>query len=384
MNRSRLLLLSVIHGFVHGTMNIFPVVLPAVRESFGWSVSTIGWVGTLGYVLFGGMALPAGWIADVFDRDRLINLMISGMALSLLTVGLWTTTTGFLVSWSLVCLFAGLYHPLGLSSVVTVGGDNTGRAMGWHGFGGNLGFAIMPVVAGVITAGYGWPSAFMASAVAGGLLSLSAVVLPRTDHEGDGSSRESFPWSRALILVLLLYGLVGFVYRGMVTFIPTSFLERWSSGIDLGEVGLLTTVIYVVGALGQLGGGWLEERFDSLKLFGLVTAGHVLAVVGLSVSAGRAFFGLLMIWALLYFAGQPILNTLVSRVGYRSNHGRLYGAAFTMNLGLGASGAGVTGSLIEIGGLNAGYLGVVLGGVAALSILLILVGQNIKSSTGPS
>lgn len=380
MNRSRLFALSVVHGLVHGTMNIFPVVLEPVRHQFGWSVAEIAWIGTIGYILFGVMALPAGWIADRIHRNHLLIVMLVGMATTLGVLTVWTTPLGFGVCWSLVGFFAGLYHPIGLSSVVTAGQGETGRAMGWHGLGGNFGFALMPLIAGVLATMWNWPVAFL---MAGGLSVLMCpfFLISEENPSIDRSAKESsLNWSTYLVMILLLYGGVGFIYRGMITFVPSSFYTRWSMELELGAVGGLTTLVFLVGGLGQLGGGWLEENFGSLRgLLGLVV-GYSLLTVGLLFTSGIAFLFLLMAWAALFFAGQPILNSMVSRAGESAVHGRLYGLAFAMNLGLGASGAGVTGQAIEWGGLNAGYM-VVLVAIIFILILLGLLGKTSHDSS---
>ena len=376
MNRSLLFALSGVHGLVHGTMNIFPVVLEPVRQQFAWTVSEIAWIGTIGYILFGMMALPAGWIADRVKQNRLLMIMLIGMTASLGSLSFWTTGTGFAISWSFVGFFAGFYHPLGLSSVVTAGKGETGRAMGWHGLGGNFGFAIMPLVAGVIASTWNWPVAFL---FAGGLSLFCCLFFLGPAEETfsvNVGEQKSINWSTYLVLMLLLYGGVGFIYRGMITFVPNSFYERWSMELGLGLVGGLTTLVYLVGGLGQLGGGWLEENFGSMRtLLGLIL-GYTCLTIGLLFTTGIGFLIVLMSWAVLFFAGQPILNTIISRAGDANVHGRLYGLAFAMNLGLGASGAGITGQAIEWGGLNGGYL-VVLG---AMLFLLIILGLLMRES----
>ncbi|MFB6347690.1 MAG: MFS transporter, partial [bacterium] len=260
-----ILFLSVLHGLIHGSMNIFPVIMQGVARQFGWSLTQVSAVGTVGYVLFGVMALPSGWFADADRRTGLITILI-GFLIGTSAIQFSATWWIFITGWLFLCLSAGLYHPIGLSSVSITYPDQTGSAMGWHGFGGNKGFAITPFVAGILADFWGWEAAFLAALVPA-LLLLIWVGFSRVYPQDEGPPKinegHSVDWSKSLFVVLVVYGLIGFIYRGAVTFIPISFQMQWSSGFSFGAIGGLASLVYACGGLGQLLGGQLEEQFPS-------------------------------------------------------------------------------------------------------------------------
>ncbi|MFB6347691.1 MAG: hypothetical protein ABEK50_18400, partial [bacterium] len=81
-------------------------------------------------------------------------------------------------------------------------------------------------------------------------------------------------------------------------------------------------------------------------MFGLVSFYSVLLII-LPYVYGSAYLWILLLWGLFFFAGQPVMNTLVSRVGSEATHGRMYGLAFTMNLGFGGLASYVCGYMID-------------------------------------
>src|SRR5215212_11898123 len=69
------------HGASHGFVLVLPAVLVALRSEFGVSFTTLGTVATVGTMLYGLGALPAGLLADRVGAPVLLRVFAGGSAI---------------------------------------------------------------------------------------------------------------------------------------------------------------------------------------------------------------------------------------------------------------------------------------------------------------
>lgn len=366
----RLVVLSFTHGLVHGGMIIFPVVLDSLRTEFGWSLYFAGWIAALGYGIFGLTAFPTGWLADRVPRKLLLVIMTAGISSGLFLMSLAVNSYIFVLGWSMVGLFAGMYHPLGLSVIANFFSENTGRAMAWHGIGGNITLASTPILVGLAAAAFNWRAAFLGGA-AGALLG-TVLLLPLPEASGtevfSESTSELPAWSQLSVL-LGAYCLGGFIYRGTVTFIPHSIAVQWGEKLEVSGVGGLTTMVIFLGIIGQFIGGRLAEKLSFWTLYMAQIFIYSLILIILPFLGGWYFVFGLVFWGMVYYSTQPVRNSFLARFGDRRSHGRLYGLAFMASFGLGSAGAGISGMLADYLGMLGMFWGLA---TVSLTVLVIL------------
>ncbi|MCF1598636.1 MFS transporter [Streptomyces muensis] len=212
------------------------------------------------------------------------------LPLSALTGGAGVAASGVVDSYALtltVVAVSGIgvaaYHPEAARAArAAAHGSHT--AMGWFSLGGNVGFALAPllVTAVVATGGLGASPLLMVPAVVGAALCAAAVRsaagggAPVGQGEGDGSD----DWGS----FLRLSGAVvcrSIVFVGLSAFVSLYVRERTGGGNVSGTAALC--VLYVGGAVGTAAGGRLADRYGRLTvvrhayvLTGLAVAGVVL------------------------------------------------------------------------------------------------------------
>ena len=135
MNRQRIeyLFLNVGHLYDHMFMLLFATVA-ALALADEWAVEysdLILWA-TPGFVAFGALALPAGWLADKWSRSGMMLLFFLGIGTSSLLAGLARTPLELGAALLLMGCFAAIYHPVGIAMVVQVRED-TGVALAVNG-----------------------------------------------------------------------------------------------------------------------------------------------------------------------------------------------------------------------------------------------------------
>lgn len=162
---------------------------------------------------------------------------------------------------------SAMFHPEALSVVRAVGGKKTAAASSFFFFGGNLGFALGPLLIAWLTHQWGIGAAlWMIVPTILGLTALlyqsQAINKPAYAATISGI-QEKLGKDRATHtnLVLLLLALIAVhttVLTGLKTFIPL-YYQKFSD-LALDRIALMVTVISLTGALGTLVGGFLAER----------------------------------------------------------------------------------------------------------------------------
>jgi len=115
---------------------------------------------------YGISQIPAGWLADRFDRRILMIVGICGIGVAGVLVGLSQTYTTLIVFLVMMGVLGGGYHPAATPMVsALVESKERGRALGIHEIGGGAGFFVVPLVAAAVAAVWGWRGSFIGLAI---------------------------------------------------------------------------------------------------------------------------------------------------------------------------------------------------------------------------
>ncbi|KUO05659.1 MFS transporter [Streptomyces caeruleatus] len=213
------------------------------------------------------------------------------LPLSALTGGAGVALSGVADSYALtltVVAVSGVgvaaYHPEAARAARDAAhGSHT--AMGWFSLGGNVGFALAPllVAAVVATGGLGASPLLAVPAVVGAALCAAAVRSaaagggPAADR-GKGAGRDDW---RSFLRLSGAIVCRSIVFVGLSAFVSLYVRQRTGGGNVAGTAALC--VLYVGGAVGTVAGGRLADRYGRLTvvrhayvLTGLAVAGVVL------------------------------------------------------------------------------------------------------------
>ena len=359
------------HGLVHACLLLLPSLMIDVRRAFGVGLLALGGAANAAVLAFGLAALPGGWLADRVGSRRMLGLSAAGCGLACAAAAAATSFGWFTAALVVLGAFAGLHHPSGLSLVSRhVARADRGRALGIHGVGGSLGEALAPAGAALAASCYGWRWGFGAAALLA--LGAAAVALSlRGDPDGGAPHATTPPrrhrtlaetgralaafWRTPALRWLLLAGAAGgFVYRGVLTFLPLHFGE--AAGAPLAGATLVTLVL-LAGIAAQLWGGSLADRLPRERLFlvELLLAAPVLLLLGLG--SGPAAIGLALCFGFLWSLAQPLGAALAATHAADADHGLLYGLQVTLAFGVGSFAASFGAALAVEGGTRLAFLG---------------------------
>ncbi|MEV0146684.1 MULTISPECIES: MFS transporter [unclassified Nonomuraea] len=305
------------------------------------------------YAAASGVVLAASLLSSVAqplfgaftDRWAMPWLLPVSTVLGGLGIGL----SGLSGSYALTLAFVAVsgigvaaYHPES-ARVARLASDGSHSAMGWFSLGGNIGFAVAPVMvaAVVATGGLRLTPLLVLPALAGSVLCLPVLrALDRTSRARSGAAVPVGADDRASFVKLALAVVCrSVVFVGLSTFISFYARQRTGGGTAAGTAALF--VLYLGGAVGTVLGGRLAERWDRVTVVRGAYLVTVVAVAGTVFVPGPAIYafvaltsaGLYVPFSLQVTLGQDYLPTRV-------------GTASGITLGLTVSVGGLAGPVI--------------------------------------
>ena len=193
--RSRLVVAffaSVGHVATHLLTAFYFVIVLAIEKEWGRPYAELIQLWTVGSLLMGLGALPAGWLGDRWSAGGMMVVLFLGMGACSILCGLAGTPLMLWAGLTGIGLFASIYHPVGIAWLVDSAAKQ-GKALGINGIFGSIGVASAGLVAGGLTELFGWRTAFIipgALTCALGLGLLACLKLgivadrPATRHHG--------------------------------------------------------------------------------------------------------------------------------------------------------------------------------------------------------
>ena len=382
--KSILLAVSSCHALIHTYMLVFPTIYRSLGTSLELEFAGVGFVGMASYLAFGFGSLPAGFLSDKLGARTVLVICLAGTTLASVLAFMLRSAFGSIASLVLLGLFASMYHPSGLSLLSTSIKD-VGKALGIHGMAGTAGVAVAPVIAGAITARWGWTYSYLVLGGVGAVI-LAVLLAGLRFHVGSHEERRQDSWrasvsssiTRDLILIYTIGAVYGLIYRGIMTFFPSYLSQRVAFiGDDIERLGVVSSGILVVSIIGPLVGGYLASSRKSIER-NLLLVFILLALlsVGFFFGHGIALILVAIPTVLLIFGFQPLQNTLIAKSSHAARRGAVYGINYTVGFGIGAFASGIGGVVGERFGLE--YIFVIMLGLCLIEIVLIAVSARLR------
>ncbi len=337
--RLSLIFSSLGHAYMHLMTAYFFVVVLSLEREWQLPYHELIELWTIGALLVGLVALPAGWLSDRWSAPGMMVIFFVGLGCSAILCGLSSSPTGMWVWLCLLGCFASIYHPVGLPWLVRCSTVSQGKALGINGIFGSAGVAGAGIIAGSLIDVSGWRAAFIVPGVVSVVTGCAMLVYVRTgrlvdeptiDTTRDDADRGRGLLAVAILVVTMLSGAL--MYHSAQAAFPKLFEQRLGSLIGESTLGIGAVLAFVYGmaALTQVTAGHLADRWPlkplyvgtflvQVPLLGLVAylAGPALVIV--AAAAVVVNVGALPAENLLYLAATP-----------RRHHGLVFGLKFVL------------------------------------------------------
>lgn len=288
-----LLALALGHTLMHCFQHGWYIVLPSVKETFGFSNIQYGSIDSIRSASGTAMQIPSGAVSDILRKQWVLIVVFSlfGVGVAYVLLGLAASYGTVLLAATLLGLSISLWHPSALSVLSVRLAERRGLAFSIHGMGGNLGNAVGPAVMGVIIGAIAWQTAswimgipVMALAV---LLWIFLKNIP--GREGEKVSGRQYLFNligllkNKVILVLVISGGIRAMSNGSI-FVFFSLYCREDLGFGPAKAGLYFTMMMTSGVASQPLLGYLSDRF-----------GRKIVLIPSLILIG--FFEIILVWS---------------------------------------------------------------------------------------
>ena len=263
------------HSYMHLFAAFYFVIVVTLEEVWALPYADLLELWTIGALLIGLAALPAGWLADRWSAPGMMAIMFIGLGAASIVCGFSDGTTALWLGLTALGLFAAIYHPVGIAWVVR-SASKRGKALGINGIFGSLGIASSALVAGALIDGFGWRAAFILPGAVSVVTGLALVYFLATGRIEDVAVDQTpdQPSSRAdriRAFLLLMFSMfcIGIVFQSTQAALPKLFDLRLGSWLGEGAlgVGALVAALYTVGGVMQYFGGHVADRVNVKRIY---------------------------------------------------------------------------------------------------------------------
>ena len=330
------------HAYMHLFTAFYFVIVLALERVWERPYHELIELWTLGALLVGLGALPAGWLGDRWSARGMMVVYFVGLGLSGIACGLVDSSTAMLLGLASIGIFSSIYHPVGIAWLVR-NAKERGKALGINGIFGSVGVAGAGLTAGFLIDGFGWRAAFIVPGVvslATGLALMVAIragfvpegeVMEKTDHL---ASRGDM--LRAFLVLIFTMMVMGLVFNATQAALPKVFDLRLRdlAGDGILGIGAIVAGVYLVGGLMQLIGGVMADRYP-LKLIYICALCLQVPILGaVAAFAGLPLIAVAVLTVLLSTSALPAENMLLARYTPQRHHSLAFGIKFVLAFGI--------------------------------------------------
>ncbi len=331
------------HLYIHLCTAFYFVIVLALEVDWGLPYHELIGLWTLGSLMVGAAALPAGLLSDRLGAPVMMIVFFLGMGACSIGAGLAGSSVQLMLWLTGVGVFAAIYHPVGIPWLVRNTAENRGKALGFNGIFGSLGAAVAGIVAGTLIDLVHWRAAFVAPGLVCVATGLALVYYVATGRVADspktqtaaGSAQGRAEMLRVFAILMVTMFLAGLIFNGTQTALPKVFAERNAGLVGSGAfgVGLLVAVVYTAAGVMQLVGGHLADRLPLRVVYvGAILIQAPLLWLAADLS-GVALVGVAILMVVANVGALPAENMLLARYAPENRHGLAFGLKFVLSFG---------------------------------------------------
>jgi MFS transporter, FSR family, fosmidomycin resistance protein len=372
-----LLPLYAAHSMVHVLIGIYPAVLLVLHEDSGADFATLGAVFTAATFLYGVGSIPTGFIVNRVHPLTIVRCYLGLAVVAAALVAVSPGAPSFAAGLLLLGLAGSPYHTAAMTLISRASG-NSPRLLAHHGMAGSIGLAVAPAFGAVLAAAASWRLPYAIAAGITAVVLLGTLLMPKLPNPSAGvtepRSRVSHGGTHlgALALVYLITLTLGFVFRGVATFLPALATERADvfPGNSLVVGGLLAALIYAVGFFGQWWAVRLGRHPELEGIYSLLLGAQAVLLALVVPFVDWGLIAVLMVWSVVHFTCQPLENVLTGKYTSLRRRGVGYGFSFGLSFGMGSFAAWAGGAVIDATGDQLQYAFLLFAGAALVGCLL--------------
>lgn len=342
--------LAAAHMITDIYIPVLPAILPLLIAENHYSYLAAGLLVTTYNVTSSCIQPVIGWLSDTKG-------LIISVSISLFISAIFIALMGIAHDYYLIMAFAILaalghacFHPTALTIVSRLCSDeNRGRITSYFVVGGNLGYAIGPLLAGLLVWWLGLPGILLLVIPAAIMVVVLRHLLPggiagaRELHGGPAVPQEAPQSKRPFAILLIASILRAWAVFAAITFLPTYLMTQ---GYNLLAATLVVTLMLLAGVAGQVAGGRISDRIGrkEFMVFGLV--GAIPSFYLFMISSGIPAVLSLMVFGFFLWSTFAVAIAISHEI-LPQNIGLASGMMLGLAIGFGGLGVAVNGAIAD-------------------------------------
>ncbi|MCH9675663.1 MAG: MFS transporter [Gammaproteobacteria bacterium] len=367
------------HVLTHMVTILYATAVLHLPSVFGLPYGEMLGFASLGLVLYGVAALPAGWLGDRWSQIGMMVVFFLGIGGASVLVGVAKGTNEVFIGLTLIGLFASIYHPVGIAWLIA-NAKKQGMTLGVNGLFGGMGSALAAPFVGMMIDFFSWRLAFILPGIISILAGIALLICWRRGQIHDvksdriATARPSAnAMKRAFFVLTLTMACAGFVYAGLTNTMPKLFEEGLAQYVSsYTQLGLYVGAVLALSSLSGILGGWLADRFSPRAIYIGFWTLTIAPLFFIPTAVGAALLSLVIAALFLNTGFVAAENMLVARYTPFKWRSLAYGSKFVLALGVGGLTVKVAGDLFDATG-SFTQLYVMLGAAAACATAAALL-----------
>lgn len=372
---------------------VFAAVLEPMKLDLGLTDTQVGLLQTVFLLSIALFSFPLAFLVDRWSRRKAVALMAILWSTFTYATGLARNFLGVLLPRAFVGVGEAGFSSGGTALIAaSYPPESRGKVLGIFNLVIPIGVALGFILGGIIAAKLGWRYSFFLFAIPGIVLGILAWFMrdyKTVSHTDDTGKVPGFFKTAALLFKIptLKWLYIGFGVRNIMNFSVLTWISAYfsrSQGVPVDQAGKLSAVIFLMGIIGALIGGWLSDAWQrrnkrARMLLPVVADGlaAITLIIATTLNMQGLGFGLMCFFGVLIMVGTPALNAVTQDVVPTALRGASFGmAVLTMYVFGGGWGPIFVGKISDIlgggaYGLQQAFYIIALAGFAASLILLI-------------
>lgn len=355
----------------------FGVFVRPLEEEFGWTRTQVSLASVIISWLIVIVSPLQGILIDRFGARPVVLASIPAFAAGIAALYFLPANLGvFYLMWAIIPVLAvGLWPLAYLRAVSSWFERRLGLAIGIANAGIGIGSALVPLIAGLLIAQYGWRSAYLGLALIALVVTWPIAFAFLREQVGGvkqaagealapiGIAFREATRMRSFRLLAGAYFLLGIINTALITQQIPLLID---SGVTPATAAVVQSVFGIAMMVGRLGTGYVIDRVFAPRVMIVVSIGAAIACVMYAAGVqGALVFLCACLIGLVVGAEFDVLAFMIKRYFGMVAYGKLYGVIFAVF----QFGAGIGAAALPI---SRGYYGSYTPGLYAFGVILVL------------
>ena len=373
-----------------GGRYLYPSVLPFLRQTFGFDLTTAGLLLSALWFAYALGQFPGGLLGDRIGEGNILVISTAICAAAMLLVSVSVTVWMLFLATAAFGFGTALYGPHRFTIFTDIYTDRAGTAVGLTMAFGSIGNTVLPAVAAAIAGyatwrlGFGFVVPLFVVMAVGIWIVVPSRTSTAASEDGDGDDGDAAGASlsaasiRRLLstvrrggipTVVVVHIALAFVSQGFLGFYPTYLIE--AKGFSPQLAAVVFGLYFAAGTVVQPLTGMSKDRFGAKWTLALLAGVFFVGLVALQFGQTLPHFLLLTVLLSHRNGVGVVTNTYIADTLPADIKGSGLGLLRTSWLLIGATSPILVGYLGDLGRLTDAF--VVLAGVAGVATLLTLL-----------